>query len=535
MEFFEALKTSLFTSGYFALFVIITIGIIIGKLEIKGISLDLSAVIFVALVFGHFGIFVPDVFRHIGLIMFIYAIGIQAGPGFFESFRKQGFKMIVLASVVVIVAGLVTVFSIILFDLNPKISIGLFAGALTSTPGLAAAIESTQSNLASIGYGIAYPFGVIGVILFMNLSPRICKIRISCEEKNFEDETKEAHPELIPRHFRVENTNVNGKTIGELQIRTMTDAVVSRVQASDIAFIPDANTTLHKGNLIRAVGTEKALEKVELLIGPVVDDDLPLNKEAQVQWLFVTNKSVVNKTIGQLNLFAAYGATITRIRRSGIDITPRPGIHLRFGDKLLIACSGNMKAVKKIVGDESKKMKETDFLSIAAGVVLGILIGIIPIPLGDIDFKFGLTGGVLMSGLILSRLGKTGPVIWNISGPVNTFLKQFGLLLFLASVGTNAGATLVETISSYGTTLFLTGVAITLIPMIAAAMVGHFVYKINFLSMLGVLTGGMTSTPGLTAVNSLTKSDAPNIAYATVYPIAMVILILCTQILGRIF
>ncbi len=524
-----------FFSGYPALFLIITIGIIFGKLKFKGISLDLSAVIFVALVFGHFGVTIPSVFQKMGLVLFIYSIGIQAGPGFFSSFNKKGLSIVLLAVILVISGAATTIGLMYLFDIDHKIAVGLFAGALTSTPGLAAAIESTQSELASIGYGIAYPFGVVGVIIFLHLIPRVLSINIKTEETKYEADIKDSFPEIDHKHYIVENVNIINKPIFELKVRSMTGANISRVMHNDYASIPTANTILHKGDVIRAVGTETALDKIRLLIGNETKQKIELEKKSEVRWVLVTNKNIVNKTLAQLNLFNNYNATITRIRRSGIDITPKLSSHIRYGDKLLVACQGNMSQVTKLLGNEDKKLSETDFLPISLGIVLGIIVGIIPIPFfGGFSFKLGLTGGILITALVLSWLGKTGPIIWNVSGPANQLLRQLGLLLFLATVGTNAGANLVKTITEYGATLFSAGIAITLIPMILCTIIGYYFFKTNFLTLLGALTGGMTSTPGLTAAGSFSETDAANISYATVYPVAMVILIACTQLISML-
>ncbi len=537
MTFLESILSQI-KLDYFALFLIICLGILAGRIKIKGISLDVSAVIFIALIFGHLGITLPDAFQKIGLLLFIYSVGIQAGPGFFSSFQKSGRKLIIIA-VILVVAGAITTIAITsLFGIDTKLAVGLFAGALTSTPGLAAAIESIgneYAHLASIGYGIAYPFGVIGVILYMNFIPYLFKINIKKQEENYKNELKEEYPEIIYNHFVVENPNVDGKTIAELKIRSMTEATVSRILHQGETILPKASTILHKGDLIRAVGTKKALQKIHYLIGPESDKVIKLQNRSEIQWIIATNKKIINKTLGELRLFENYGATITRIRRSGIDIQPNPSSHIRFGDKLLVACQGNIEEVSELLGNEIKKLHETDILPIALGIVLGILAGMIEIPLpGGINFKLGLTGGVLTSALLVSRLGKTGPVLWNISGPANQLIRQFGLLFFLAAVGTDAGANLVETISNYGAKPFVAGAIITILPLLIATFAGKLFFKMNFLRLLGALTGGMTSTPGLTAIDSVTESDAPSIAYATVYPIAMVVLIICIQILGRI-
>jgi putative transport protein len=520
--------------SYFALFIIICLGFIIGNLKIKGISLDISAIIFVALVFGHYGIVMPGILEKIGLILFIYTIGLQAGPGFFDSFKKQGRNLAILATVVILSASALTFGAIFWFDLEMPIAIGLLTGALTSTPGLAAAIETTQSPLASIGYGVAYPFGVIGVILFVRLYPKIIRADVKAAEKAYELETESGYPDIMHKHLKVENEAVFGKTIGEMRIRSMTQAVISRVMQNGVATTPMPDTKLEKGNLVRVVGTKDALEKVMLLLGPETKEEIPLQKGYEVQSILVTNKEAVNTSLGMFNLWNNYQATVTRIRRSGIDIIPTPAVRLQIGDKVMVACSReNMKQVIRIFGNDDKRLSDTDFFPVAAGIVLGILLGKLTLSFGaSFTFSLGLTGGVLTVAMILSRIGRSGPVIWSMSGAANQLLRQLGLMFFLASVGTKAGAQIVETYSNYGVKLFIVGGIITIIPMVMAVIVARFLQSINLLTLLGTLTGSMTSTPGLAATDSLSDSNAAAIAYATVYPVAMVILVICVQLLG---
>lgn len=525
----------LLQSQFFALFVIISIGITLGRIEFKGIGLDMSAVIFVALLFGHFGIKISKEFQTLGLILFIYSIGIQSGPGFFESFRKHGLRMGILATVLVSAGALTTFLVDLLFNYEPGYAAGLFAGALTSTPGLAAAIESTGSGNASIGYGIAYPFGVIGVILFVNIIPLLVRVDVKKAEEDYENETKANFPELFPKQFVVKNDNIIGKTLAQLNVRAMTGTNISRMKHGDESFIPKPDTIFHNGDIVRAVGTLDALKKVEILIGPETNAEIQLGKMSEIQWVLLTNKEVVNKTLHQLNIFETYNATITRIRRSGIDITPHGSSQLRFGDKLLIACQGNMSEVARLFGNDDKKLSETDILPISIGIVIGIIAGILPIPIPGIEhFTMGLTGGVLLSALIFSKLGKTGPIIWNVSGPANQLLRHLGLLFFLAAVGTEAGANIGNALSGKGLELLLGGVIITIMPMVIAIIVGHWFMRINFLSLLGLITGGMTSTPGLSAAQSLSKSNAATVAYATVYPVALVLMIVFSQLLSGV-
>ncbi|WP_053977124.1 aspartate:alanine exchanger family transporter [Mangrovimonas xylaniphaga] len=524
-------------TSYLAFFLIICLGFVIGNIKIKGISLDISAIIFVALLFGHFGVSLPDILQKIGLILFIYTIGLQAGPGFFDSFKEQGKNLVILSALVIISAALITYLAMVLLHIEKPIAIGLMSGALTSTPGLATAIDVTKSPLASIGYGIAYPFGVIGVILFVKLYPKVFKISLKKEEEDYEEKVHGHYEAILRSTFMVENEGAIGKTIAELRVRSMTKGVISRVQHDGHAFIPQKDTVLHKGDYIRVVGSEEALRRVELLIGPPANVEIELGREYVVQSYLMTKTELVNKSLGELNLRDNFNATITRIRRSGIDLSPNSTLRLQIGDKLMISSEKeSVPQISELIGDNKSKLSDTNFFPLALGIVIGILVGEVSISFGDsFSFNLGLTGGVLIVAMILGRLGKTGPILWVMSGNSNQLLRQFGLMLFLAVVGTKAGATLVDTYSQYGIKLFLIGGVITFLPMFLAAVIVKLFFKINTLTLLGTLTGSMTSTPGLAAVDSMTSTDAPSVAYATVYPIAMVLLIICTQILGLLF
>lgn len=526
----------LLSNSYFALFLIVAIGFILGRVKLFGLSLDVSAVIFVALVFGHYGIIIPKDYQYLGLVLFIFTIGIQAGPGFFESFKKEGRQLATFATLLIVFATLITAFIVGVLKVDSNIAVGLLTGSLTSTPGLAAAIDYTNSPLASIGYGVGYPFGVIGVILFIRFLPKMLRVSVKKAETDYASKLEDEFPEILRRNFVVENENVVEKSIGDLRIRFMTKAVVSRVVHKGVAIIPTPDLVLHKGDLIKAVGTEEALQNVELLIGQVTDEEIPLDPKYDVRSVLVTNKEVVNMTIGQINLLHTYNATITRIRRSGINISPSPDSKIQFGDKLVIASSkANLEMVTKIFGNDQKRLSDTDILPVALGIILGVLVGKISINLGSFSFSAGLTGGVLIVALVLSRIGKTGPILWTMTGAANQLIRQFGLILFLAAVGTDAGEKIVETFHEYGAELFLYGAAITLLPMILAGIAGKYLFKMNILTLMGALSGSMTSTPGLAAADSMSDTNAHSVAYATVYPVAMVLLIVFVQILTMVF
>lgn len=524
------------SNNYFALFLIVALGFILGRIKVFGLSFDVSAIIFVALIFGHYGVVIPKDFQNLGLVLFIFTIGIQAGPGFFETFKKDGRQLAIFAIILILSGGFISVLLISFFNIDKNIAIGLFTGALTSTPGLAAAIDNTGSPLASIGYGVGYPFGVIGVILFIRFLPKLLNVSLQDSEDEYNQKMKDEFPEILKQNFVVENENIFEKSIGELRIRFMTKAVVSRVVHNGIAIIPSPETVLHKGDLIKAVGTKEALNNIQLLIGSITEEEILIDPNYEVQSVLVTNKEVVNKTLGQLNLLHTYNATITRIRRSGINISPSPNSKLQFGDKLVIASSkANMKIVSNIFGNDQKRLSDTDILPVAIGIILGVLVGKINITLGAFSFSPGLTGGILITALVLSRIGKTGPILWSMTGAANQLLRQLGLILFLAAVGTGAGEQIVETFKLYGIELFLYGAILTVFPMLIASIVGKYFFKMNILALFGAISGSMTSTPGLAAADSMTKTNAHSIAYATVYPVAMVLLIVIVQMISMFF
>lgn len=503
----------LLNSSYFALFLIVALGFMLGRIKIKGLSLDVSAVIFIALLFGHFGVIIPKELGNFGLVLFIFTIGIQAGPGFFDSFRSKGKTLIIITLLIICSAALTAVGLKYAFDIDTPSVVGLIAGALTSTPGLAVAIDSTHSPLASIAYGIAYPFGVIGVILFVKLLPRIMRIDLDKEARRLEKERRSQFPELTTCLFRVTNPAVFDRSLMQINARAMTGAVISRHKHNEQIAIPTAQTILHEGDYIQAVGSEEALNQLAVLVGQREEGELPLVDMQEIESLLLTKKDMINKQLGDLNLMKNFGCTVTRVRRSGIDLSPSPDLALKFGDKLMVV--GEKDGIKGVAR------------------LLGVLFGKLNISFSDsLSFSPGLTGGILMVALFLSAIGKTGPILWSMSGPANQLLRQLGLLLFLAEVGTSAGRNLVATFQESGWLLFGVGAAITLVPMLVAVIVGLFVFKINILDLLGTITGGMTSTPGLAAADSMTDSNIPSVAYATVYPIAMVFLILIIQVIA---
>ncbi len=533
---------ALITKGYFILFLVIGLGIMVGKISFRGVKFDLSAVIFVALLFGylfnvyHIRFVLPPIIQDVGLVLFIYTIGMQAGPSFFSAFKEQGIKFMTLAAVIVVTGAVIAILISFTAGVDMPLMTGLFTGALTSTPGLAAAIEASGSPLASIGYGVAYPFGVLGVILFIKFSPKIFRVDLKKEEQKFHLQTHSSVQPITHNTFVVTNENIDGKSLAQLNVQSMTKATISRVmRKSGELIIPAPEVLLYLGDMVKAVGTEKALHCVEVLIGKPTKKVIPQSGNMEIKWYVISNEHVVNKSLAELNLMENYHATVTRIRRSSIELTPQSSTRLRYGDKIMVSVyKGNAPQLTSLLGDSLRHISETSFLPVAVGIVLGILLGTMEFPLGNLHFKLGLTGGVLLSSLFLSWKGKTGPIVWNLSGPANQLLRQMGLLLFLTPVGIRAGEHLTSALARHGFSLFGYGMLITIVPMFIATFVGKSVLKINFLSLMGALTGGMTSTPGLSAAESMTETEAPQLAYAAVYPFSLVLVIIIAEFMSAL-
>lgn len=522
----------LFFEPYFALFLIIFLGYLLGKIKVKGISIDVSAVLFVALAFGYYGVVLPSEFKVIGLVLFIFTIGFQAGPSFFETFRKEGIRLFLLAFIIVFTGALVTVCCAIYFSFSKELAGGLFAGAITSTPGLAALTELSHNNDGIIGYGIAYPFGVIGVVVFVKILPGLFKMSISKAEKKYSLELSHKYPKVLNRNFVVENPEIIGKSLKELQLREKTGSNISRILQNGVAFTPSNFTVLKGGSIIKAVGTEESLIKVQEIVGKPTELGIALNENYDVRFIVVTNKKVLDKTISELHIQSRFNIIITRIRRSGIDFSPTSNIKLHFGDKIKVAGTReDINMLAAFLGDEASKLYDNNYIPIALGIVLGIILGVQKLKIGVIELSPGLTGGVMAVAIILSRVRKTGPLVFSLTTGASQIFRQIGLLLFLAVVGTEAGANIIAILKTDGLSLLLSGVLVTVLPMIFGVLFAKYVLKIGVLQILGALTGGMTSTPGLAAASSMTKTNSPGICYATIYPIAMILVLIFVQVI----
>lgn len=516
------------------LFLVIALGFLFGRIRLWGFSFEASGILFVAMVFGHYGLTLDSAFQTFGLILFIYAIGLQAGPSIFNISRRQGLKLYLLVLIIISSGALITLLSSKIGDIDMSLAIGLFAGALTSTPGLAAAQEATQSTLSSTGYGVAYPFGVIGVILFIKLLPVLARINLKSEEAEENASQKEISERVIHEHVEITNAELDGKLLRELNFDRITGTIISRIMRQGQVVIPGEDVALNRGDIVRIVGTESQLKIAVPLLGRRINTEFPEVKYFESRKFVVTNKAVVGKKISELNLYSYFNANITRIRRGGMEFTAEPDQKLSWGDRVRVAGdAGHMDDIRRLLGDEMKKVEFGDIFAIIMGILLGILAGLIPFSIGRaISFNLGITGGVLLAGLFLSNRGKVGPVIWQVPVPIIAFMRELGLTLFLAVVGIKAGAEVLNTVKADGFKLVIIGALITILPMILASIVARIKYKMGLLELFGVLSGGMTSTPGLGVATSATESQTPLIIYATVYPVAMILMMVWVKILA---
>ena len=525
---------TLISNHVFLLFVIIIIGEGLGRIRIRSFKFGSAAIIFVAMAFGHFGYTLPVEFQTLGLVLFIYTVAVSAGPGFFKSFKKQGLSLAIGAIIIIVMAALMTVLCCWLFGFDVPTGAGLFAGALTSSPGLAVAVEAVGGNAAA-AYGVTYAGGIISVIVFVNLLPRVLGIDIRTEETDMDKERTENNPPFTYHHVEVTNANLFGKKIIDLKLREIAPIVLTRLLRKDATepILVNGNTLLLEGDRLRIAGRENDLERIELFLGKAIEGEIAFNKVLSKKSIIVSKQSAAGVTFGFLNLRDTFGVQATRITRNGIDLPASSTTKLHIGD--IIHAVGEEDAltnVSRILGNDLKQTYSVSILPILIGLVVGFLFGQIPLDLPLVGhFSFGVTGGVLISGLILGHLYKTGPFIWELPTTANEFLRELGLMLFLATVGTRTGATIVETVATQGPKLVVAGLIVTIIPMMIYVIIARRVQHIPFLRMLGVLAGGMTSTPGLAAANSYTSSSYPASAYATVYPVGLIGMILVTKAL----
>lgn len=528
-----------FAEEMFILFAILTLGAWLGHLSWRGISLGTAGVLFVALVFGHYGKGVPKEVMDFGLLLFVYSVGLSAGPSFFRTFRKRGMQFVVIALVIVGTGALAAGLLAWLLELPPALAVGLYVGALTCTPALAAALDALgralpdTAALASVGYGIAYPFSMIGIVLLTQFLPKLLKRGIKTEEAHYLAEKSIESPALQARQFRVANANIDGLTVAQINPRKLAQVNISRVKKGDEVRAAMPETILRLGDVVMAVGTEESLEKMRLLVGEQTDERMDFNASVVSVDVEVMEESLTGATLAQMKLWEQFTVVITRIRRQGLEIVPHGNVTLERGDGIrVVGEKGAVDAFVRLAQGSPRKAMETSMVPYLIGLLVGVLVGLVPIPLGQgVSVKLGMAGGVFITSLLIGHFGKIGPFRLYVPPAAKNLTRELGLMLFLAGAGTNAGARLVDVLADQGWILLLAGAAITTLSAVAGLAVMVKAYSLNLLSAMGALTASMTNPPALAAANNQTETDLPSIAYASAYPVALIFKILLAQAL----
>lgn len=520
---------------------VIASGIFLGKIKLGGISLGVTFVLFVGIVMGHFGYVVnPEVLkfvREFGLILFIFAIGLQVGPGFFSSFKKGGVLLNGLA-VLGILLNVAIVLAIFYIDGNTTITalVGVMSGAVTNTPGLAAAQQTAGTteaiNLMAMGYAAAYPLGVIGIILSMLIVKAVYKIKVEDEIKAIESEAEKSQQKPIIESFEVTNKLIDGKTLYELHQILDCDFVVSRLMGQDgKVIIPTSKTVLHVGDKIYVVIGPSDEMKFHGVVGHQIEMDWEEVQSTVLSRRIVVTQSKYNGvSLGSLRLHTAYSLNCTRVNRAGVDLLASPSLRLQIGDRLVVVGDPNdIERLATRLGNSMKRLNQPNLITIFVGILFGIIVGSINVGFG---MKLGLAGGPLVVAILISRFGYKMKLVTYTSSSASLLMRELGICLFLASVGISSGKGFAETVfNTTGMWWVIWGFIITLVPLIVVGLIARGVYKINYLTIMGLISGGCTDPPALAYANNSTGSDAPAVAYSTVYPLTMFLRVVAAQAL----
>ena len=529
------------------------IGLWIGHFKIKGVGLGIGGVLFGGILVAHFttqyGIKLDTHTLHFvqefGLILFVYTIGIQVGPGFFASLRQSGLTLNGLGILIVALGALVTILIYKFADIPLDVALGIYSGAVTNTPSLGAGqqilselgMSQTTSNMG-MAYAMAYPFGICGILLSMWLIRLFFKIKVDEEAANFEKESGHDKEALKSMSLKVTNTNLNGIHLIEIPGFDDEDVVCSRLKRGELVIVPKADTDVQLGDILHLVGNPEGLKKMHLIIGEEVDVPVAsLSGEIRSERVVVTNEKVLGKKIRHLGIHQKYGVVISRLNRAGVELVPTAHTTLQFGDVLhMVGKTDILNQAISVIGNAKQKLLQVQMLPVFIGIGLGVLLGSIPfyIPGFPVALKLGLAGGPLVVALILARIGSIGKLYWFMPPSANLALREIGIVLFLAVVGLKSGGSFVDTLTNgSGLEWMGYGIFITLIPLMIVGIIARLYAKLNYLSLCGLLAGSMTDPPALAFANELKEgSGAAALSYATVYPLTMFLRIISPQLLA---
>jgi putative transport protein len=529
-------------------FLIIAVGMGLGSIRIGGLSLGTSGVLFAGLLFGHLAAQeqwfgegtsweLPSEVGTLGLVLFVYAVGLGAGPTFFRTFRHQG-KQLAFLGIVTVVTGAVTITVLAwLFEIPGELAAGIFSGSLTSTPALAAGIEAAreggQDPLAvSIGYGMVYPVGVIAVVVFVQLVPRL--LRVNVERVGQEAQARVRSRNRIDRYLvKITNPAVFGKQLREIKLLGQLSGQITRVLEGDRLVPIKPDHVLAQGQIVLLVTDETTAEVVSMLLGERTEARVVIDSDRDRALVVVTSPEMLNRPLRELHLRTRFGVTVARVERYGVDMVPNANTCFSMADRATVVGEPeSLQAFTKAAGHRVRKLHETDLMSAGIGLVVGILLGMIPIRIPGLgEFTLGMAGGPLIAGLLFAHFGRLMGILGYMPLAARMLTQELGLAFFLASAGFSAGGHFVEMLHQYGARPFLIGAAVALLPMMVAFGFARYLLRMDLLQSLGGICGSMTSTAGIGAIVSKTDCDIPVSSYAAAYPAALVMMTILAQLI----
>lgn len=533
------------------------VGLFIGNVKFRGIGLGIGGVLFGGIIVGHFvsqaGMTLSSDMLHViqefGLILFVYIIGIQVGPGFFASLRVSGLRLNLFAVLIVIIGGLVTAILHKLFDIPLPVVLGIFSGAVTNTPALGAGQQILRDlgtpmemvDQMGMSYAMAYPFGICGILFTMWMLRVIFRVNVETEAQQHESSRTNGGALIKTINIRVENPNLHDLAIKDVPILNGDKIICSRLKREETLKVPSPDTIIQLGDLLHLVGLPADLHNAQLVIGQEVDTSLSTKgTDLRVERVVVTNENVLGKRIRDLHFKERYDVVISRLNRAGVELVASGDISLQFGDILnLVGRPSAIDAVANVLGNAQQKLQQVQMLPVFIGIGLGVLLGSIPVfvPGFPAALKLGLAGGPLIMALILGRIGSIGKLYWFMPPSANLALRELGIVLFLSVVGLKSGGDFVNTlVNGEGLSWIGYGALITAVPLITVGILARMLAKMNYLTMCGMLAGSMTDPPALAFANNLhPTSGAAALSYATVYPLVMFLRIITPQLLAVLF
>lgn len=550
MQFLIDLFTSQTVAHTLFIFgLVIASGLVLGSFRVKGIALGVAGVLFSGLIFGHFKVpmnhEILEFAREFGLILFVYTIGIQVGPGFFASLKRDGLALNSIAAFIVISGALIAAAFSIWGGVPLPAAAGIFSGATTNTPSLAAAQQALKEvaelpaeamKLPALGYAVSYPFGIVGIIISMLIIRMVFRIQPAHDAAEYAEHHARMNPKPVVMDIRVENPNLDGLTVRKIPALNEQGVVISRVVHDGTTHAALPGAVIRIGDIIRAVGPKDKLDELRVIIGSETHMDLRGTKGRIIARRVVISKtSAAGKTLSELSARQRYGVTVTRLLRGDVEVPVTPNLVINYADTLMAV--GEEEAIKKFasdMGDAPRELNHPQLIAVFTGIVLGIVAGVIPFHLPGIPspVKLGLAGGPLVVAIILSRIGRVGPLVWYMPPAANYMLREVGITLFLACVGLRSGDKFVETLTAGdGLYWMFAGAVVTTVPLLIAGFWAKFKMKMNYLSLCGLLAGSMTDPPALAFANQISPSSAQVVAYASVYPAVMLLRVICAQCL----